>query len=180
MTEPAAPRCHTLERAQTVPAALERVFPFFECPENLALVTPSWLAFRLVTPTPVSMREGCIIDYRLRLCGLHLRWRSRITDYDPPHGFVDEQVQGPYACWRHTHRFASCAQGTILEDRVVYALPAGLPRFIQDAVHGAYVRPRLEAIFDYRARFYAGFFHGRRGRPALRAMRPPRVLEGET
>ena len=151
-------KCHRLQRSQTVPANLERVFPFFESPDNLALITPPSLGFRVITPGPVAMREGRVIDYRIRLGILPVRWRSLISTYDPPFCFVDEQLQGPYAYWHHTHRFESCARGTVLKDEVVYALPAGLPWLVESTVHAAYVRPALEHIFDYRASFYADFF----------------------
>jgi ligand-binding SRPBCC domain-containing protein len=163
VTESGGLRYRRLERSQTVPVSLGRVFSFFEAPENLALITPPRLGFRVVSPTPVVMEEGKVIDYRIRLCGLPLRWRSLIASYEPPFGFVDEQLQGPYAHWRHTHRFESCLRGTLVTDEVVYALPAGLPSVLDAMLHSLYVRPSLERIFDYRARFYADFFDDRCG-----------------
>lgn len=151
-------RYHRLQRSQTLPASLERVFPFFESPSNLAMITPPSLGFRVIKPGPVAMREGRVIDYRIRLGVLPVRWRSLISTYDPPFSFVDEQLQGPYAYWHHTNRFERFAQGTLLKDEVVYALPAGLPRLFEPMVHAVYVRPALEHIFDYRARFYTDFF----------------------
>jgi ligand-binding SRPBCC domain-containing protein len=160
MNEQHSLRHHTLERRQTLPAPLERVFPFFENPENLALITPPSLRCRLVMPGPVTMQEGLRIDYTIRLGGMPVRWRSLISLYDPPVCFVDEQVKGPYAYWRHMHRFESTALGTVLTDAVVYALPAAMPPLVERIVHSLYVRPNLERIFDYRANFYADFFGG--------------------
>ena len=154
-------RYHRLRRSQTVPASLERVFPFFESPDNLAMITPPSLGFRVITPGPVAMREGRVIDYHIRLGVLPVRWRSLISTYDPPFSFVDEQLRGPYAYWHHTHCFESCAQGTVLKDEVVYALPAGVPWPLESMVHAVYVQPALEHIIDYRARFYADFFDTR-------------------
>jgi ligand-binding SRPBCC domain-containing protein len=156
-------RYHRLERSQTLQVSIGRVFSFFEAAENLALITPPSLGFRVVSPTPVVMEEGRVIDYRIRLCGLPVRWRSLISDYEPPFGFVDEQLQGPYAHWRHTHRFESCLRGTLVKDDVVYALPGGLPSALESTLHSLYVRPSLERIFDYRCRFYADFFDDRCG-----------------
>jgi len=161
MSERGVLHYHSLERRQIVPVPLKRVFPFFESPENLALITPPSLGFRVLTPGPVVMQAGTIIDYSIRLGGMPVRWRSLISTYDPPVCFVDEQLKGPYAYWRHTHRFASSPPGTVLMDEVAYALPAGMPPLVEGMVHSLYVRPSLERIFDYRANFYAAFFGGR-------------------
>jgi ligand-binding SRPBCC domain-containing protein len=132
------------------------VFRFFEQPENLALITPPSLQFRLLTPSPVTMAEGCVIDYRIRLFGLPLRWRSLISSYDPPYFFVDQQLEGPYRYWRHEHQFESADGGTWFVDHVYYRLPP-LPSAVERIVHGAYVGPYLKQIFDYRASFYRRF-----------------------
>jgi hypothetical protein len=86
----------TLHRRQWVPRPLETVFDFFEHPENLALITPPWLGLRLRTPGPLTMRAGLVIDYHVRALGWTTRWRSLIAEYDPPYGFRDVQVIGPY------------------------------------------------------------------------------------
>lgn len=172
MNEQDSLRYHTLERRQRVSACLERVFPFFENPENLALITPPSLRCRLVMPGPVTMQEGRTIDYSIRLGGMPVRWRSLISVYDPPVCFVDEQVKGPYAYWRHTHRFESTLLGTVLTDEVVYALPAGIPPFFEGVVNSLYVRPNLEHIFDFRANFYADFFGGQHSELASESAAP--------
>ena len=159
-TEAGYAMVHTLNKEQVVPARLERIFTFFENPHNLALITPPSLAFRVVSPHPVTMQAGLEIDYSLRLGGLQLHWRSLISSYDPPHCFVDQQLIGPYASWRHTHRFARCEGGTLLQDEVVYSLPEYLPGFVEKLAHGCYVEPFLKRVFDYRARFYQSFFNG--------------------
>ena len=56
--------------------------------------------------TDLEMRAGLEIDHRIRpLLGVPMGWRSRIEAYDPPHGFVDVQVRGPYRRWEHRHTF---------------------------------------------------------------------------
>lgn len=153
-----------LHRSQVVARPLDRVFPFFERPENLALITPPSLGFRVLTPSPVPMAEGALIDYRIRLAGLPVRWRTVISAYQPPHYFVDEQVRGPYAYWRHEHRFEEVRGGTRFVDDVFYRLPA-LPPGAGPMVHALFVAPYLDRIFAYRADVYRRFFAGHDGAP---------------
>ena len=146
-TRPA--RVYTLERRQTVPSPLETVFSFFAEPRNLARITPPWLAFRLVSAGDLVMAEGLRLEYRVRPLGAPMRWVSRITVWDPPHRFADEQERGPYRYWHHLHEFRAVPGGTELLDRVTYALPLGpLGRL----AHALVVRPQLRAIFRFRER----------------------------
>jgi ligand-binding SRPBCC domain-containing protein len=151
---------YSLRREQWVARSLERLFPFFARPENLALITPPSLGFRLLTPQPVVMEKGRVIDYTLRILGLPTRWRTLISRYEPPWCFVDEQLCGPYSFWHHTHRFEPRDGGTLLHDEVHYALPVTLIGPARELVHTLYVRPALERIFDYRRQVYARLFSG--------------------
>jgi ligand-binding SRPBCC domain-containing protein len=149
---------YRLEKEQFVPAPLEEVFRFFGRPENLARITPGWMGFRILTPTPVPMREGAIIDYEVKLGPVPTRWRSVITTFDPPHRFVDEQLLGPYSYWHHTHEFETAPGGTVIRDRVLYLMPLGplgrLARFLV-------VRRQLEAIFAHRQKVIDEIFPSR-------------------
>ncbi len=107
-----------LHREIWVPQPIAPVFDFFSRAENLGRITPSWLNFHMLTPTPVEMRAGTILEYRLRVHGVPIRWRTRIEQWDPPHGFVDVQEKGPYRLWRHTHRFVPSGAGTTVTDDV--------------------------------------------------------------
>ena len=136
-----------LERVQTIPRPLGDVFRFFADAFILEAITPPFLRFRVVTPPPIVMAAGTLIDYRLRLFGVPFRWRTRIDRFEPEAGFVDVQVRGPYRLWHHTHAFEALGAGTQMRDRVRYALPLGpLGRL----AHAAVVRRTLETIFDYR------------------------------
>ena len=118
---------------------------FFSDAHNLERITPGFLKFRVLTPAPIELREGVVIDYALRVRGVPLRWRSEITVWDPPHRFVDRQVRGPYRRWVHEHRFVSLdGGGTLVEDRVEYAVPGGR------LVHALFVKRDVQAIFAYR------------------------------
>ena len=137
---------YTLHRVQRVDVPLARTFDFFSRPENLARITPPWLGFRIVSDD-VAMREGLRIEYRVKPLGLPQKWVSEITAYEPPHRFVDEQREGPYAYWHHEHRFDAIDGGTEVTDTVRYALPFGA---IGRLANGVLVRRQLESIFDYR------------------------------
>lgn len=140
---------HTLTRTQVLPGSLIDVFAFFERPENLARITPPWLGFSMVIGPPVEMRRGAVIDYTIRWVGIPLRWRTLITEYEPPTTFIDEQLRGPFAIWEHTHQFRSVVSGVEMRDTVRYKLPLGL---VGRAAHALVVGRQLEEIFDYRAR----------------------------
>jgi ligand-binding SRPBCC domain-containing protein len=124
----------------------DEVFAFFADAHTLERLTPPFLRFEVLTPAPVDMHEGTLIDYRLRLHGLPIRWQSRIVVWDPPHRFVDRQLRGPYASWVHTHSFQAMQEGTLVTDMVDYAVPGG------SLVQRFFVGPDLEKIFDYRVR----------------------------
>lgn len=137
-------RTYRLQSSVTLPAVLEDVFRFFAEARNLELLTPAWLKFEVLTPSPIRMLRGAKIDYRLRLRGVPLRWQSEITCWEPPSRFVDEQRRGPYRVWKHEHLFTADGSNTIAEDRVEYSVPGGslVDRFL--------VRPDLERVFAYR------------------------------
>ena len=142
-------RVHTLRRAQCLPRPPVEVFPFFAAAANLEAITPPFLRFRIVTPTPIPMRVGTLIQYRLRLHGVPISWLTSIQEWDPPHRFVDVQVRGPYALWHHTHEFEADGTGaTVMRDTVRYALPLGP---LGEVARRVLVARDLERIFDHRA-----------------------------
>jgi ligand-binding SRPBCC domain-containing protein len=148
---------HILDVSLYVPLEPGAVFPFFADARNLGAITPEWLHFKIETPDPIEMKRGTRIDYRIRLRGIPMRWRTNIAEYDPPRMFVDEQTSGPYRMWRHTHVFQRVGAignrpaGTLVRDRVEYLLPR-LPPGISHLVHRLIVRPELARIFEYRQR----------------------------
>jgi|SRR5215471_3056267 len=138
---------YELIRDQWVEKPLHEVFEFFSDAHNLEQITPPWLRFEVLTPRPIEMKPGAHIDYRLKWRGLPLRWRTQITQWEPPMMFEDVQLQGPYSLWRHAHWFESYNGGTKLIDHVEYGLPFGaLGRF----AHAIAVKRNVRQIFDYR------------------------------
>ena len=139
---------HDLNMSLELPLTIEVVFPFFTRAANLERITPPELRFRIVTPRPVRMRLGALIEYRLRLFGIPFEWVTRIARWDPPRGFVDEQLRGPYALWVHTHAFEATATGTRIDDHVHYRLPLSP---LGEVAYPA-VRAQLRRIFAFRKR----------------------------
>jgi ligand-binding SRPBCC domain-containing protein len=140
---------YLIEREQWLAGPLEEVFAFHGDATNLEAITPRWLRFSVITPTPIAMDVGTLIEYRLRWHGIPLRWTTRIEAWEPPHRFVDTQLKGPYRLWHHTHTFESERGGTLIRDVVRYRLPLG---WLGPALHRLGVRCDLEAVFDERAR----------------------------
>lgn len=146
-------RVHVLQRRQRLELPAERAFEFFAQARNLAVITPPWMGFDVITPEPIEMRPGALIDYRLKLHGVPVRWRTRIEVWEPPVRFIDVQVSGPYALWEHTHTFERDGeQGVVIGDHVRYAIPLGL---LGRIAHAAFVKRDLERVFDYRERAVA-------------------------
>ena len=144
-----------LRRVHRISRPRSEVFAFFADAANLEALTPPFLAFHIETPLPIAMRPGAIIEYRMRLYGLPVRWRTEIEAFEPGESFVDNQVRGPYRVWRHEHRFRDTEDGgTEMTDHVAYELP--LPPF--GRVAHPVVRRMLRGIFDYRCRVIAERF----------------------
>lgn len=133
-----------LTRSIWLPRPRDEVFAFFSDAHNLEQLTPPFLRFEVLTPAPIPMRAGALIDYRLRLRGIPIRWRTEIAEWDPPRRFVDVQLRGPYRLWRHTHEFSDENGGTRCDDRVEYLVPGGA------LVAKLFVQRDVERIFEYR------------------------------
>jgi ligand-binding SRPBCC domain-containing protein len=138
---------HLLLREQVLHGAPRDVFEFYADAANLERITPAWLAFRIVTSPPIEMAPGTLIEYRLELHRVPIRWLTRIETWEPGQRFVDVQVEGPYRLWHHTHTFEPHRDGTLVRDRVRYALPFGA---LGELAHRLFVRRDLERIFDFR------------------------------
>lgn len=148
-------RIHHLVRTQFVPRPLEEVFDFFTDAFNLERITPPFLGFQVITPPPIEIRQGTLIDYRLKLHGLPLRWKTRIERFERNVCFVDLQLKGPYRLWHHLHEFRAVPGGTELADVLDYQLPFGP---LGDVAHALFVRRSVEQIFEHRQKVIAELF----------------------
>ena len=138
---------HTIRREIWLPRPRAEVFEFFSEARNLEQITPPMLRFHVVTPEPIHMGEGTLIQYKLLIRGVPWGWLTKITRWNPPFVFADVQLKGPYKKWDHTHRFIEENGGTRMIDEVVYELPFGP---LGDLVHALLVRRDVEQIFEYR------------------------------
>ncbi len=137
---------------QFFPHPRAEVFPFFANAANLEKLTPPFLRFKILTPTPVEMHPGAIIDYRIHIHSLPLRWRTGIVAWNPPHRFIDVQLRGPYRLWHHTHTFEERDGGTLCRDDIRYHPLGGA------LVNRFFVRGDIEKIFAYRRQRLAEIF----------------------
>jgi ligand-binding SRPBCC domain-containing protein len=138
---------YRLERVTFIPRRRDEVFSFFSEAHNLERITPPFLKFHILTPGPIVMRAGTLIEYELTLHGLRMRWKTLIEEFVEGEYFVDVQLKGPYKVWRHRHGFEDVDGGTRMTDRVDYELPFGL---LGRLARWLFVRRQVEGIFDYR------------------------------
>ena len=142
--KPANEGGYVLTAEMVLPVDRDELFAFFSDARQLETITPDWLNFSILTPMPVEMKQGLLLDYRLSLHRIPIRWRTEIAAWQPPYRFVDQQLRGPYKRWHHEHLFEEVPGGTKVVDRVNY-IPRG-----GSLIHKWFVKPDLLKIFKYR------------------------------
>jgi ligand-binding SRPBCC domain-containing protein len=145
-------KTYIFKRQQTLARPLDAVFNFFKQADNLEKITPSSVGFTILTPRPITMRAGAVLDYTIRIFGLPMRWTTLISTYEPPHRFIDVALRSPYSFWHHTHTFTENEKGTIMTDEIHYVLPFGI---FGRLAHFLWVKNQLNYIFDFRERVIA-------------------------
>lgn len=143
---------NVLKTSQWLPAPLSEIFDFFSRPENLQQITPPHLHFTIINPAPIEMKNGLELKYRLKLYGIPLHWTSLIENWNPPYGFTDRQLKGPYTEWVHSHHFRAEGDGTLVEDSIRYKAPGG--RLVEKWL----IQKDLASIFGHRQQVLTKLF----------------------
>lgn len=129
-------------------APLEKVWEFHKSIETLPTITPP--SVRVTLPQEVEPpRVGALYPMNIIVRGIVIHWTAEYVEFDPPNGFVDRQVSGPFKSWEHTHHFTETAGGTLVEDTLTYVPPFGLLGRLADRL---IIRRELRAMFAYRYR----------------------------
>jgi len=141
-------KIYTLQKKQQLPISLEKAWEFLSNPKNLAIITPDYMSFEIISKIDRPLYTGQIIQYIVTpLLGIKTKWVSEITHIEEKKYFVDEQMFGPYTLWHHKHFVKEIEGGVELEDIIDYKVPLGI---LGQLVHPFLVKPKLEEIFNYR------------------------------
>jgi uncharacterized protein (TIGR01777 family) len=138
---------YSIKTFQWIQAPQDKTYKFFADAHNLERITPPFLNFKIHKMSTPAITQGTLIDYKLKVRGLPIRWRTLIESWQPTLQFVDTQLKGPYALWHHTHMFSEVKGGTLIEDRVIYRLPFWI---LGDLVRELWVKHDVRKIFGYR------------------------------
>ena len=150
-------KIYSLKYKQIIKKDINEVFTFFSNPENLKKITPQKLDFKILTPKPIKMKEGQLIDYTIKILGKKIRWRTIITDYNPPKMFIDQQLLGPYSMWHHRHEFNIVDNGVEIIDKIDYVVPYGI---LGRIINFFFIKSDLDRIFHYRYEVIKKYFNG--------------------
>ena len=150
-------KIYSLKYKQIIKKDINEVFNFFSNPENLKKITPKKLGFKILTPKPIKMKEGQLIDYTIKILGKKIRWRTIITDYNPPEMFIDQQLLGPYSMWHHRHEFNIVDNGVEIIDKIDYVVPYGI---LGRIINFCFIKSDLDRIFHYRYEVIKKYFNG--------------------
>jgi len=132
--------------SQFVPLPRNQVFPFFSKAENLEILTPPWLNFHILTKTTPEIEKGTQIQYKLKIHGVPVKWKTLIQEWNPDTSFVDFQLKGPYKIWHHEHFFCDVPGGTLILDQVRFVIPGGILGLLLLPL----IRRDVQTIFSYR------------------------------
>ncbi|MES1217286.1 MAG: SRPBCC family protein [Bacteroidota bacterium] len=142
-------RTHSLKNVQKIPISLEKAWDFFSYADNLEIITPTDIDFKILTELKrVRVFEGQVIEYKIKLFpGLSFLWRTEITQVEEQKCFTDIQLKGPYKMWRHEHYFKSIDGGMEMTDMIHYKNPLGILGYLANWL---FVKRKLKKIFEFR------------------------------
>lgn len=148
----------TFEKEQFVATNISETWEFFSLPDNLKIITPPYLNFKILQPKGrKAIHTGMRIAYKVHpILGIPMKWVTKIEDVMAPHAFVDTQEKGPYKLWKHTHSFIEKENGVLIKDKIEYALPFG---FLGVFAHSLFVKKQLEGIFEFRKKVINDIFN---------------------
>lgn len=133
--------------SQFIPDEVDNVFDFFKEAKNLENITPPLLNFKILNQSTPDIKQGTEFNYKLKVHGLPIYWKTFITNWKVNEMFTDYQAKGPYRTWFHTHEFYKVKGGVLMIDSVDYALPFG---YFGDIFGNWLVKKDVKKIFGYR------------------------------
>ncbi len=146
---------HTLIAETVINRPIAEVFDFFSKAENLDKITPPDMKMEILTPLPIIIRKGTLIDYKIKVNGIPFKWQTLISEWNPPFRFIDEQLKGPYNTWIHEHTFVERDGKTYMRDYVQFKSPGF---FLEPLIHKLFVEKKIKAIFEYREKILKELF----------------------
>jgi len=137
-----------LKYSQKLPLSLNQAWDFLSSPNNLELITPKNMDFRITDWDQKKAYPGQIIQYTVKpMFGLKLNWVTEITQVRDKEFFIDEQRFGPYSFWHHKHFLKEVDGGVLMEDVIHYKIPFGPLGYILNFL---FINSKLNSIFKYR------------------------------
>jgi ligand-binding SRPBCC domain-containing protein len=146
---------HILVKETVINRPLNEVFDFFSKAENLNKITPPDMQFRILTPLPINIQKGTLIDYKIKVNGIPFKWKTLISTWEPPLRFVDEQLRGPYNTWIHEHTFEERDGKTYMKDVVKFKSPGWI---LEPLINALFIEKKVKGIFEYREKMLNEFF----------------------
>jgi ligand-binding SRPBCC domain-containing protein len=146
---------HILTKTTVINKTLSEVFEFFSNAENLNKITPPDMQFKILTPLPIIIKKGTLIDYKIKVNGIPFKWQTEISEREPNKRFVDKQLKGPYRVWIHEHTFEEKDGKTIMNDHVQFLSPGW---FLEPIINKLFIEKKVKGIFAYREKILTNLF----------------------
>lgn len=125
----------------------QAVFDFHINPRNLARLSPEEAREEAETDAEIPTGVGSRLQFRARRGPVPRRMEVEMTEWNPPHGFAERQVSGPFASWTHKRRFAPFQAGTLMTDTLEYEPIAGPLGVLADKL---FLAKNLDTLFAHR------------------------------